>query len=374
MASCDEPAIRWENTLSNELVSVAVADDGTLTIEGGGVALSGVGRLVDGGDVGDSYNYAPPTTEELVERPLRVQVQAGEHGPLRANLDVTRTYAWPIGLLDDLSGRAIETVETEVRTTVELRSGEPFVRLSVEFVNRSVDHRLRFHVPMLRSADRTYAEGQFAVVERGTVMEGGHGEKPLPTFPAHGLVAADGAAILLEHVFEYELLDGPELALTLLRATGLISRDRHPYRDEPAGPVIPAPTGQGLGSRRLSFALLPTSQGRPSAAVLAALERYRNPFLVARGDADAGLELRSGSGLTIEGDGVVLSSLRRREASLEVRLVNELGNEVKATLRGPFRTVHTVDLLGRPLGEARSAPGLAEVILGPWEIGTYCLE
>jgi alpha-mannosidase len=374
LAHCDDPATRRGSTLSNELVSVAVAADGTLTIDGGGVTLSGVGRLVDGGDVGDSYNYAPPTTEALIEQPLRVEVQAGEPGPLRASLAVTRTYAWPIGLLGDLAGRATETVETDVRMTVGLHSGESFVRVSVEFVNRAVDHRFRFHVPMLPSADRTYAEGQFAVVERGTVMEGGHGERPLPTFPAHGLVAADGAAILLEHVLEYELLDGPELALTLLRATGLISRDRHPYRDEPAGPVIPAPTGQGLGTRHVSFALLPMSDGRPSAAVLAALERYRNPFLAATGDADASLGLRSGHGLAIEGDGVVLSSLRRREASLEVRLVNELGKEVRATLRGPFRTVREVDLLGRPLGEARSASGLAEVILGPWEIGTFCLD
>jgi alpha-mannosidase len=227
---------------------------------------------------------------------------------------------------------------------------------------------------MLPSADRTYAEGQFAVVERGMVMEGGHGEKPLPTFPAHGLVAADGAAILLEHVLEYELLDGPDLALTLLRATGLISRDRHPYRDEPAGHVIPAPTGQGLGPRRVSFALLPTSEGRPSGAVLAALERYRSPFLVAIGDGHAGLESRSGHGLAIEGDGVVLSSLRRRGASLEVRLANEMGEAVRATLRGSFRVVRRVDLLGRPLDGASSASGLADVILGPWEIGTFCLE
>jgi alpha-mannosidase len=246
--------------------------------------------------------------------------------------------------------------------------------VSVEFVNRALDHRLRFHIPVLASADRTYAEGQFAVVERGTVMEGGHGEKPLPTFPAHGLVAADGAAILLEHVLEYELLEGPELALTLLRSTGLISRDRHPYRDEPAGPVIAAPTGQGLGTRRVSFAILPMSGGRPSAAILAALERYRNPFLVASGDADADLELGSGHGLAIDGDGVVFSSLRRRDASLELRLVNELGNEVKATLRGPFRAIRSVDLLGRPLADTRSVSGVAEVILGPWEIGTFCLE
>lgn len=286
VARLDDPVIRDGRRLSNKLVSITVAEDGTLTIEGGGVALAGVGRLVDGGDVGDSYNDAPPATDALIDRPLRVAVRDGEPGPLRASLVVTRAYAWPTGLLGDLSARTAASVPAEVRTQVELRSGEPFVRLSVEFVNRAVDHRLRFHVPLPPGADRTYAEGQFAIVERGTVMEGGHGERPLPTFPAHGLVTAAGAAVLLEHVLEYELTDGPELALTLLRATGLISRDRHPYRDEPAGPVIAAPTGQGLGARRVSFALLPWVGGPPSGTVLAELERYRNPLLVADGRGD----------------------------------------------------------------------------------------
>jgi alpha-mannosidase len=368
-----DPVSAHGRTLTNGLVAVLVADDGTLTIEGGGVTLTGAGRLVDGGDVGDSYNYAPPATDLLVEHPLRVGVQAGEPGPLRASLVVTRAYAWPVGLVPDLSGRSTETVETETRMTVELRAGEPFVRLAVEFDNEAIDHRLRFHVPMRRSADRTFAEGQFAIVERGTVMEGGHGERPLPTFPAHGLVSADGAALLLEHVLEYELADGPELALTLLRATGLISRDRHPYRDEPAGPVIAAPTGQGRGDRRIAFALLPAPEGRPTEATLAALERYRNPFLLAVGEADAGLALGSAEGLAVEGDGVVLSSLRRRGASLEVRLVNELDCEVAATIHGPFQTVRAGDLLGRPLADAHPVAGRAEVVLGPWEITTLCL-
>jgi alpha-mannosidase len=373
VAQADRVSIQGR-ILSNGLVAVVVADDGTLTIEGGGVTLTGAGRLVDGGDVGDSYNYAPPASDALIEQPHRVDVRAGETGPLRADFVVTRTYEWPVGLREDLSSRLAKTVRTGARMVVQLRVGEPFVRLSIEFDNRAVDHRLRFHVPLLRSAVRTFAEGQFAVVERGTVMEGGHGERPLPTFPAHGLVSADGAAILLDHVLEYELVDGPELVLTLLRATGLISRDQHPYRDEPAGPVIAAPTGQGRGIRRVSFALLPVAEGRPSAAVLATLERYRNPFLVAGGEADSGLALHSRQGLAVEGDGVVLSSLRRRGTSLEIRLVNELGREVAATVRGPFRTVQAVDLLGRVLEEARPAAGRAEVMLGPWEIATFSLD
>jgi 2-O-(6-phospho-alpha-D-mannosyl)-D-glycerate hydrolase len=373
VVSTSEPARRMGRSLANGLVSVTVAEDGTLAIDGSGVSLAGVGRLVDGGDVGDSYNFAPPVTDRSIEHPYDVRVEAGESGPLRAGLTVIRRFAWPAGLIDDGSRRMSETVDADVRVAVELRSREPFVRLAIAFENRAIDHRLRFHVPMLPSADRTFAEGQFAVVERGTVVEGGHGEMPIPTFPAHRLVAADGAAILLEHVLEYELVDGPELALTVLRATGLISRDPHPYRDEPAGPAIAAPTGQGLGPRSLSFALLPTSEGRPSATVLAELERYRNPFLVATGNGPTGLESRSAEGLAIDGEGVILSSLRRRGSALEARLVNEQATPARATLRGPFTSIAEVDFLGRLLGPPLSATGRAEIELGPWEIKTLSL-
>ncbi len=132
---------------------------------------------------------------------------------------------------------------------VELRAGEPFVRLRVVVDNPCRDHRLRLHVPLTGPADRSFAEGQFAVVERGTSAEGGHGEVPLPTFPASGFVDAGRVAVLLDHVTEYELLtDPPELALTLLRSVGQISRDNHPYREEPAGPQTPTPGAQCLGT------------------------------------------------------------------------------------------------------------------------------
>ena len=41
-----------------------------------------------------------------------------------------------------------------------------------------------------RRTERSAAEGQFAVVERGLTEEAGHGEVPTPTFPAHGFVHA----------------------------------------------------------------------------------------------------------------------------------------------------------------------------------------
>jgi mannosylglycerate hydrolase len=287
---------------------------------------------------------------------------------------VVRRYDWPAGLLADLSARTTETVSSEVRTLVEMRHGEPFVRLLVSFENRARDHRLRFHIPLPEGADRSYAEGQFAIVERGLTMEGGHGEVPLPTFPAHGLVAAGGATVLLEHVLEYEIVAGPELALTLHRATGLISRDRHPWRDEPAGPVIAAPSGQGLGARAVAFALLPRLGAVPDPDVLAALERYRQPFLVAPGQGATDQAPRSERGLSVSGPGVVLTSLRRRDDALELRLVNETDAPRTARIEGPFRSLARTDLLGRPIGQAAVAEASAEVALGPWEIVTLQLH
>ena len=55
--------------LTNGLVTVDVNDDGTFRLAGGGVTLEGAGRIVDGGELGDSYNYGPPSPDVVVETP-----------------------------------------------------------------------------------------------------------------------------------------------------------------------------------------------------------------------------------------------------------------------------------------------------------------
>ncbi|MEP7335578.1 MAG: glycoside hydrolase family 38 C-terminal domain-containing protein [Actinomycetota bacterium] len=309
--------------LENGLLRVEVGNDGTLRIGD----LDGVGRIVRGFDVGDSYNYAPPADDVLVDRPDSVRVEWLKRGPVRASLVVRRMYAWPPDHVVD------------IQTHVELRAGEPFVRIRVAFDNPADDQRVRVHVPLRQHASHSYAEGQYAVVERGLVAEGGHGEMPLPTFPASSFVSAGGVALLLEHVSEYEVLEGRELALTVLRSTGWISRNTNPYREEPAGPELAIPDAQMRGRHSFSFAVYPHDGVTPGPDVLEQAERYRLPFLTAEGAGDAG-ELEQAEGLTLEGEGVVLTALRPHE----VRVANETP-EPRAALLG---------------GET--------VELGPWEI------
>src|SRR4029450_8451469 len=151
------------------------------------------------------------------------------------------------------------------------------------FTNPARDHRVRFHVPLPAPTDRSSAEGQFAVVDRGLTAESGHGEVPTPTFPAHGFVHAAGVTVLLDHVTEYELVEGRELALTILRSTGLISRNDNPYREDPAGPEVPVPGAQMIGPWRFGFAVLPHAGPWDEPAVQRAATAYQLPFVTAPG-------------------------------------------------------------------------------------------
>ncbi|SEE55495.1 glycosyl hydrolase-related protein [Jiangella alba] len=363
-----------DRSLTSAAVRVDVADDGTLTVRGAdGTELSGVGRLVSGGDRGDSYNYGPPAGDVLVGTPSSVRVSVEEGGPLRGVLRVVRRYDWPVSLSADLDVRAAETVPVEVTTLVELRTGEPFVRLDVSFVNPARDHRVRLHVPLPAPVTESAADGQFAVTARGLTSEGGWGEYPLPTFPASAFVSAGPATVLLDHVTEYELAgDGAELAVTLLRAVGWMSVNLHPLRDEPAGSEFPVPGAQYVGVPvRARLAVVPRAGGWGPASAPRLAEEFRHDAQVVPGLAAAGGELPPpSSGLGVSGPGVVASSIRSRGDETELRLVAMSAAPTTATVTGAFVTAWRTDLLGRALEPLPVDGDRVDVELGPWEIAT----
>ncbi len=287
-----------------------VRDRGTVPATRPEPTMTPLVRIVRGKDVGDSYNYAPPEDDVPVDEPVAERREVVEDGPLRRVEVLHRMYVW-------------DNNQVETQTRFEQRTHEPFVRIRIDFDNPCDDQRVRAHVPLRELAERSLAEGQFAIVERGLEPEGGYGEVAIPTYPASGFVSAGGVTLLLDHVTEYELT-GDELALTILRSTGLISRNDHRWREEPAGPSHPIPAAQLRGPRSFSFENT---------------EQYRHPFLTGAGSG-GGTELRRHEGPALEGHGVAMTSLRRDQA----RLVNESPHAVTASFAG--------EALG----------------LGPWEI------
>jgi alpha-mannosidase len=154
--------------------------------------------------------------------------------------------------------------------------------------------------------------------------------------------------VLLDHVVEYELVDeGRELALTLLRSVGLISRNVHPYRENPAGPELPVPNAQLHGPWSVGFAVYPSLDDP-----LAAMEHYQHDFLIAGGRNDRDSRLREQAGLELAGHGVLLSALRRRGPGLEARIVNESPRPRTATLAGQALELRPWEIRSASAGSA----------------------
>ena len=354
-AELDVEPVRGNGTmLTNGLLTLEVDPaDGTFALDG----LRGLDHLVDDGDHGDTYNYSPPDHDVVVDRPVHVEVHADESGPLRGRLRVLRTYDWPEHI-DDTTQSREGSKPVEVETILEVRAGERLVRITTSFDNPCDDHRLRTWFPLRTPATTSSAECAFATVTRGLVAEGGPTEKALATFPSRRFVQAGDLTIVHEGLLEYEL-SGPALALTLLRATGMLSRVELTNRPLPAGPPMRLAGPQVRGRHVLRYGV-----------ALGEVDPYElvdDAFLpLELADADgAGSSPAAGTALDITGAEV--SSVRRIDGVLEVRVFNPSGSATEVRL--PGRSGSLVDLRGRVVaGFAGRFP------LGPWAIATALLS
>ena len=190
--------------LANSLVTVARLAGSTARSRS--TAVPGFNRLVDSGDHGDTYNYSPPEHDVVVDDSGAGGPELVESGPVRAVAVAKRTYNWPESIDD---GKRARTGEREVVVTsrIEVRAGEPLVRVTTSFDNTCRDHRLRAWFPLPEPADHSSAECAFAVVERGLFAEGGPSERALATYPSRRFVQAGGLTVCHDGLCEYELVD-----------------------------------------------------------------------------------------------------------------------------------------------------------------------
>jgi alpha-mannosidase len=352
--------------------------DGTYAIRAAdGLHLSGCGRLVDDGDGGDTYNYSPPESDVVVGRPDAVRVEVTEAGPVRARVQVVSDYTVPSAAIGDeraCSRRSDETVVLRITTTVELRTGERFLRVAHEIDNRARDHRLRAHFPLPSPVDGSDAECAFAVVRRGLTAEGGVHEFGLPTFPSRRFVDASdgtaGLALVHDGLLEYEVVDdGRAIALTLLRAVGYLSRTEPQLRPNPAGPPAPLEGPQLAGLQRAEYAVLLHAGDWRAADCYGAADAFLVPFERARVVAHTNAS-RPSSGTALRVEGAEVSAVHRVPGGLVVRVFRTAADAGSVAIEheGVPGRGHVVDLRGRPVVAFEGS-----VELRPFEIATLQL-
>jgi mannosylglycerate hydrolase len=335
--------------LDNSVVRVEVdGADGTFSIDG----LTGLDRLVDGGDDGDTYNYSAPAFDTIVDQPDAVTVELIERGPVRGILRISRRFTWPRAARN---GHRVGQVPVEVVTDVEVHAADDLVRVSTRFDNPCRDHRLRAWFPLPYTADSTVAECAFAAVRRAAA-EGGPHEPALATYPSRRFVAAGGLTLTHEGLLEHELVgDGTALAVTLLRASGVLARPAPTARPNAAGPALPLDGPQAIGPHHVRYGLC---VGTSDPWRLA--DRAWLPLQVVSSTGTGRLPA-AGSRLVVSGAEV--SALHRVDGVIELRVYNPSENPTAVEIPGHSGWV--VDLVGQP-----QRPWVERLPLGPWEIAT----
>ena len=396
---------------------VRVRGDGSLDVVDAklGVTHRGVNQIVDGGDRGDEYTYDPPTSDRIVGGPAaalaatvsapwrrRVRVDVLESGPVRGTLRIRSIYRLPAAVRRDRQGREKRTVSVEVVRFVSLTAGGDRIEFRTEIDNQARDHRMRVHLPLGGHTDASVAGGTFGSVRRPPrpVPASQGAERPVSpelgleqeaaTHPFTGFVAcgvrppsggpAITLAVLSRGLREYEVVPGADqdqVAVTLFRSVGWLSRGDLAMRRGNAGPDAETPGAQEIGRQVFEYALVPYD-GLPAEDLLGReWEDYRTSARVILRGAGKGDLADGESLLTVQDDGLIFSSLRWTPGgALCLRMYDASGTSRTVTMQlsRPVAWARKTRLDGAVLSElavSGSGTGAAvPVAVQPWEIVT----
>ncbi len=264
--------------IENEFFHVAAQADGavTLTDKRSGLVYAGLNCFVDGGDSGDEYNYCPPEQDTLAAEAV-VQEMRRQAGPARQTMEIRLALKVPRALDEARRARSTEQTTLEIVTRLSLSPGVARLEVSTEVENRAEDHRLRVHFPTPFGAAEcgkaAEYDGQFEIVRRpfgAPPSDPTWAEQPRPeqaqcAFSAvraaqHGLLIANRG------LPEAEAFANPqgqaEIAVTLLRCVGWLSRTDLATRPGNAGPCTPTPEAQQTGRHVFEYAIIPLDNQR----------------------------------------------------------------------------------------------------------------
>jgi len=331
--------------IDNGRLRLIASRDG-LTIIDGARRLENALRIETIVDAGDSYT---PSLRGAPEALRLHAVREGLQGPLRAS--VVLHWRWRSG-----------SERLRVRTEISLDAGAAHVRCNVQGLNARSDHRLQLVWCTDVHAPRVTADAAFGPVERepiAAVPGATPFERPPTTMPLHRWLSAHdatrGATLISDGLAEGEVSDR-RLAVTLLRATGQLSKSDLPERPGHAGwPCdIPAAQVQGPFAARVGLYL----HGPWSDQVLMDIEDEADALLLPlTGESWRDLEGASRvlPGPALTGDGLVVSAahLSADGQSIVLRAVNLTSRETMGrwTLPpGELYRFRAIRLDGTPLG------------------------
>jgi mannosylglycerate hydrolase len=328
----------YRKVIENEFLALEILGNAELVVrEKQSTKREGVVFISHELDAGDTYNFSPPKLQQLLQcktwEVIDVNIgQQVQRMRLRASMRA------PQSLSQDRSGANADTVENQFELSLTLFEKEPAIHAELRFENRACDQRTRLNFEWIDGEEHTYADSAFSV-ERRAVRYANYPtspsrqEMPIAVEPSLSFVVGGGWWVAHRAMQEYEVVKHEAmrtLAITLVRSVGWMSRRDLVTRGVGAGPDMETPDAQSLGEHvfEFRFGLMP-SEGAANAVALARdqARALRKPAIAIRG-----VVARRGPSCDLGNRNVEVSSVRRIDGRIEIRVWNATSVEQQLTI------------------------------------------
>ena len=385
-----QPLVRAKSGIENEFYRIE-ATGGRIDIlcKKSGVTVRDAVAFEDAGDRGESYVFVPVDEAPLFTDPDRAVVKVTEDNALRKVLRVEYTLKLPKQYDFDKQRRSPSTMLEPVAFELVLKKNCDVVELRYEIENRAEDHRLRLVVDSAIAADAVVTDSAFDCAPQTdadvcvSAMSRTFCNATFAAVQGEGR----GFALLTQGQHEVERV-GSKLYLTLLRATGTISRGSlGPQWQSPAGQLKRRLAGRvglyGYGAESLGqvftrakafrtglVSYFTSADAKKFAGGRFAVQDAKLAQLYYAPDPYPGVALETRSAVRYGNTNIVLSAFKGAEDGdgVIVRLVNyaDTPQRTKLCVRGGIYATNLAETEARKLGA-----DAVEVEFGPKQIRTF---
>ena len=372
-------------SISNEYFTLTLTgEDGSFSLydKTNEILYEDLNTFIDRGDRGDEYNYTPPEIDTAFS-PYLESVEISKDS-LTEMLILRMDLEIPIGLSNERDSRSRELVSCPLDVAISLTKGLPQVNVQVVFDNRALDHRLEVRFPTGLVVDTARFDGHFQIMERAIDLpevDQTWRELPRPEVPqraftdvsvrSHGLTVANRG---LPEVAVLRDQEGrAEIALTLLRCVGWLSRDDMWNRQGQAGPPLATLGAQEQAVYLFNYAIIPHGTDFGSAVKLA--QSYQTDFEAFVAAAHPGRLEETAQMVRVTPSEFMITALKEaeNEAGWIVRGVNlsDQSIDLKVKPNLPYKSVELVSLDETHLADlTTNQAGEVELPVSPHKIVT----
>lgn len=335
-------------TIENDKIKVVVEND-CLTFEDKQQQKTyrNMNQYISTLDNGDSYNYSKPD-EDLLSKAKIVQAYSRKSTHYQ-ELHLTYELVIPEQLDETFQRPSTNNVTNQFTVVVSLFTDSHEVFFDVSYHNRAKQHRTRVLFDANERIKTHYSDTAFDVVERTVRTEqytaAKQQEVPVVVDPSYSKIALSNG-IVFHHrgMQEYQMRDNEHttvLEVTMMRSIGELSRDDLHSRGGGAGPSLPTPQAQMIGTYDYQYSIVLGSDSPYQEHDL-----FRNKLMVTKGSIE-----EDGSFLELTNPLIQLSSIRSLNGYTEVRVFNPTTEDQPLELLSvyPKKSITIVDLKGNPL-------------------------